>query len=180
MLPSKPKIFYGRQSELDNIMKMLTSNQQLPRIAILGGGGMGKTSLAKAALHHPESSRKFEHRFFISQKLLSDNLETVWEPIQSWGGVEEFLSLLTEVEHLALIITMRGAGRPTNVHWTRLFLFLLQQLSDEARQQTFVDITDNAYAKEEIAQILQFVDNMPLAVDLVAYLADYEWLSGSQ
>jgi hypothetical protein len=72
---------------------------------------------------------------------------------------------------------MRGAGRPTNVHWTRLFLLPLQQLSDEAAQQTFVDITDNAYAKEEIAQILQFMDNMPLAVDLVAYLADYEGLS---
>ncbi|KAJ7801401.1 hypothetical protein B0H14DRAFT_3783345 [Mycena olivaceomarginata] len=48
MLPSKPKIFYGRQLELETIMKML--NQESPRIAILGGGGMGKTSLAKAIL----------------------------------------------------------------------------------------------------------------------------------
>jgi hypothetical protein len=75
MLPSKPKIFYSCQSELDNIMKMLTSNQQLPRIAILGGGGMGKTSLAKAALHHPESSRKFEHRFFVSAEFATTSIQ---------------------------------------------------------------------------------------------------------
>jgi ABC-type phosphate/phosphonate transport system ATPase subunit len=120
MLPSKPKIFHGRESELDDITKMLC--QQSPRIAILGGGGIGKTSLAKAVLHHPDTVVKFKHRFFVSAEsaatstdvaaliglhvglnpgqdltrsivqcflgqtscLLSlDNLETVWEPIQS-------------------------------------------------------------------------------------------------
>jgi hypothetical protein len=144
MLPSKPKIFHGRESDLDNIMKMLS--QQSPRIAILGGGGMGKTSLARAVLHHPDTSAIFEHRFFVSAEsattsielaaliglhvglnpgqdltkpvvqyfsrkpsclLILDNLETVWEPIKSRGGIEEFLNLLTEVEHLALIVCLR-------------------------------------------------------------------------
>jgi GTPase SAR1 family protein len=36
---------------------------QSARIAILGGGGMGKTSLARAVLHHPETVARFEHRF---------------------------------------------------------------------------------------------------------------------
>ncbi|KAJ7859177.1 hypothetical protein B0H14DRAFT_3135276 [Mycena olivaceomarginata] len=188
-----------------NIMKML--NQESPRIAILGGGGMGKTSLAKAILHYPQILEKFQHRFFIelaaliglhvgltpgtdltrpvvqylSQKppclLILDNLETVWEPMQSRGGIEEFLSLLTEVKHLALLITMRGAERPSKVHWTHPVLLPLQPLSAEAAQQTFMDITDNAYIKEDMEQILQFTDNMPLAVDLIAHLADYEGLS---
>ncbi|KAJ7887263.1 hypothetical protein B0H14DRAFT_3725032 [Mycena olivaceomarginata] len=87
---------------------------------------------------------------YLSQKppclLILDNLETVWEPMQSRGGIEEFLLLLTEVKHLALL-------------------------------QTFMDITDNAYIKEDMEQILQFTDNMPLAVDLIAHLADYEGLS---
>ncbi|KAJ7895212.1 P-loop containing nucleoside triphosphate hydrolase protein, partial [Mycena olivaceomarginata] len=214
MLPSKPKIFYGRELEVENIMKMLS--QESPRIAILGGGGMGKTSLAKVILHHPQTLEKFQHRFFVSAEsattsielgaliglhvglnpgtnltkpvvqylsrkpsclLVLDNLETVWEPIQSRGGIEEFLSLLTEVKHLALLITMRGAERPSKVHWTHPFLSPLQPLSAEAAHQTFVDITDDVYAKEDVEQILQFTDNMPLAVDLIAHLSDYEGLS---
>ncbi|KAJ7861617.1 P-loop containing nucleoside triphosphate hydrolase protein, partial [Mycena leptocephala] len=212
-LPSMPKIFHGRESELDSIMKMLS--QQSPRIAILGGGGMGKTSLARAVLHHAATSVKFEHRFFVSAEsattslelaaliglhvglspgqdltkpvvqyiskkpsclLILDNLETVWEPIQSRGGVEEFLSLLTAVKHLALIITMRGAERPAKVRWTHPFLLPLQPLSDEAAHQTFMDITDGVYATKDINQLLRFTDNMPLAVDLIAHLVDYEGL----
>ncbi|KAJ7822920.1 hypothetical protein B0H14DRAFT_3146213 [Mycena olivaceomarginata] len=185
--------------EVETIMKML--NQESPRIAILGGGGMGKTSLAKAILHYPQTLEKFQHRFFVSAEaattsielaaliglhvglnpgtnltrpvvqylsqkpsclLILDNLETVWEPMQSRGGIEEFLSLLTEVKHLALLITMRGAERPGKVHWTHPFLLPLQPLSAEAAQQTFMDITDNAYIKEDMEQILQFTDNMPL------------------
>ncbi|KAJ7879945.1 hypothetical protein B0H14DRAFT_3769893 [Mycena olivaceomarginata] len=205
-----PKIFYGRESELDHIMKMLA--QQPARIAILGGGGMGKTSLAKVVLHHPETSTKFESRFFISAEsattsielaaliglhigldpgknltravvqyfsrapsllLILDNLETVWDPIQSRGGIEEFLSLLTDVEHLTLI-GLRGLPKfigPTH------FYLPLEPLSDEAAQQTFMDITDNVYAVEDVNQILGFTDNMPLAVDLIAHLSDYEGLS---
>ncbi|KAF8188760.1 hypothetical protein K438DRAFT_1833268, partial [Mycena galopus ATCC 62051] len=64
LLPAKPKIFHGRESELDKIIKLLS--QQPARIAILGGGGMGKTSFARAVLHHPSTSAKFEHRFFVS------------------------------------------------------------------------------------------------------------------
>ncbi|KAJ7770322.1 hypothetical protein B0H14DRAFT_3590794 [Mycena olivaceomarginata] len=219
MLPAKPKIFHGRESEVGTIMKMMS--QQSARIAILGGGGMGKTSLAKAILHHPDTGAKFEHRFFVSAEaattsielaaiiglhvglnpgtnltrpvvqylsqkpsclLILDNLETVWEPMQSRGGIEEFLSLLTEPWfHFCFTdfyqITMRGSGRPGKVHWTHPFLLPLQPLSAEAAQQTFMDITDNAYIKEDIEQILQFTDNMPLAVDLVAHLSDYEGLS---
>jgi Cdc6-like AAA superfamily ATPase len=141
MLPSKPKIFHGRESELKDIINIL--DQESPRIAILGGGGMGKTSLARAVLHHLDTSTKFEHRYFVSAEstttsielaaliglhlglegqhdltrsvvsyfsrkqsclLVLDNLETPWEPIQSRPGVENLLSLLTDIPHLALIV----------------------------------------------------------------------------
>ncbi|KAF8205255.1 hypothetical protein K438DRAFT_2096405 [Mycena galopus ATCC 62051] len=214
MLPSKPKIFHGRENELNHILKLI--HQLPPRIAILGGGGMGKTSLARAVLHHPETSSKFEHRFFVSAEaattsielaalvglhvgldpgkdltkpvvqyfsrkksclLILDNLETVWEPIQSRSGIEEFLSLLTGLEHLALIITMRGTERPAKVQWTHPFLLPLPPLSNDAARQTFIEITDNSNTIEEMDQILGFTDNMPLAVDLIAHLVDYEGFS---
>ncbi|KAJ6470462.1 P-loop containing nucleoside triphosphate hydrolase protein, partial [Mycena sanguinolenta] len=212
-LPSKPKIFHGRETEVESIMKILS--QQSPRIAILGGGGMGKTSLARAVLHNPETSAKFEERYFVSAEaattsielaaliglhvglnpgkdltklviqffsrkpsclLILDNLEAVWEPFQSRGEVEEFFSLLTEIQHLGLIITMRGAERPAKVQWTHPFLLPLQPLSDAAAHQTFLEITDNAYAIEDLNQLLSFTDNMPLAVDLISHLVDYEGL----
>ncbi|KAJ7344087.1 hypothetical protein DFH08DRAFT_636057, partial [Mycena albidolilacea] len=213
-LPSKPKIFYGRYSELEDIIQIL--GKQLVRIAILGGGGMGKTSLAKVVLHHPNTVAKFGQRFFVSAEavttsielaalialhvrlnpgkdltkpvvqffaqkspslLILDNLETVWEPIQSGSGIEEFLSMLTDIEHLTLIITMPGAERPAKVQWTHPFLAPLGPLSDEPAQQKFMDITDNIDVNEDIHQILMFTDNMPIAVNLIAHLSEYEGLS---
>ncbi|KAJ7493507.1 hypothetical protein FB451DRAFT_1164401 [Mycena latifolia] len=214
MLPSKPKIFHGREAELQDIIKILHGD--LPRIAILGAGGMGKTSLARAALHHPDIATKYEHRFFItcdsahnsvgiaallgahlglpagkdltkpvlrslssspSSLLILDNLETPWEPKESQGGVEDFLSQLTDINQLSLIITMRGAQRPTKVRWTRPFLRPLKPLTDNAALQTFVDIADDSHDIADINSLLHLTDNMPLAVDLIAHLVDAEGCS---
>jgi hypothetical protein len=142
MLPSKPKIFHGRELELQEIVTNLV--QRSARIAILGAGGMGKTSLARAALHHPEITAEYAHRIFVAAEsvtdkvglvtliashiglrptpyltkqvvqyfsecssvlLVLDNLETAWEPMSSRGEVEGFLSLLTDVGNLALVVS---------------------------------------------------------------------------
>jgi hypothetical protein len=39
--------------------------------------------------------------------LILDNLETLWEPVESRGKIEEFLSLLTSVDHLALVVGVK-------------------------------------------------------------------------
>ncbi|KAJ7100462.1 hypothetical protein C8R44DRAFT_747510 [Mycena epipterygia] len=214
MLPAQPKIFHGRQSELEDIVTSLI--QKSSHIAILGPGGIGKTSLARAALHHPEVAAKYEHRFFVSTDsamtsielaaltgshlglkpgkdltkavvqflsrgppclLVLDNLETSWEPLESCSGVEEFLSLLTDIPHLALMITMRGAERPAKVRWTRPFLEPLKPLSEAAARQTFIEIADDFHDSKEIDQVLHLTGNMPLAVHLIAHLVDYEGCS---
>ncbi|KAJ6463290.1 hypothetical protein DFH09DRAFT_1227335 [Mycena vulgaris] len=211
MLPAKPKIFYGRERELETILQNLA--QDSPRVAILGAGGMGKTSLARAALHHPDIATKYAQRFFVPCDsattridvaalvglhlglepgkdltksvvqhfskgplclLILDNLETAWEPIESRGGVEDFLSLLTDVPHLALLVTMRGAERPTKVRWTHPFLAPLIPLSDAAAHQVFVCITEDVHDIKDVKQLLRLTDNMPLAIDLIAHLVDDE------
>ncbi|KAJ7333994.1 hypothetical protein DFH08DRAFT_1083482 [Mycena albidolilacea] len=190
MLPSQPKIFHGRESELQSILELLHQNSA--RIAILGAGGMGKTSLAKAALYHPDVIRKYDLRFFVacdsagnsveSAALICDyvgpepakdlrkpvvqlfatkrscilgldNLETPWETRDSRGGVEEFLSLLTDLPHLHLLITMRARLRKPSS--TSPMILTIQRMLSKSSAS----------------------DNLPLAVNLIAHLVDYEGCS---
>ncbi|KAJ6592228.1 hypothetical protein DFH09DRAFT_1025143 [Mycena vulgaris] len=215
MLPSEPKIFHGRESELADILELLV--RETPRIAILGAGRMGKTSLARAVLHHPTVTGKYaQHRIFVACDstlskdelviligahiglkptknlakvilhhfttnpaclLILDNLETLWESREIRRDIEAFLSLLTEVKHLALIITMRGTERPASVHWTWPFLPALKPLTQAAARQTFIDIADDGHDSDEIDKVLLLTDNMPLAIDLIAHLVDSEGCS---
>ncbi|KAJ7042303.1 P-loop containing nucleoside triphosphate hydrolase protein [Mycena alexandri] len=212
MLPAEPKIFHGRDSELADILDLF--RQVTPRIAILGAGGIGKTSLARIVVHYEEVTNKYHgNRFFVtcdtaSSKpelagligahlglkpgedltqavlkhfssgpptlLILDNLETVWEPTKSRKEIEEFLSLLTDINSLALVITMRGAERPSKVQWTRPFLLPLAPLAQDAARKMFMDIADDKHSLEEIDQVLGLTDNMPLSISLPAHLVDVE------
>jgi hypothetical protein len=75
MLPAKPKIFHGRESELTKIIQMFT--QDYVRVSILGAGGMGKSRLTKTILHHPEITTKYEDRFFVPCDAASTSTEIV-------------------------------------------------------------------------------------------------------
>ncbi|KAJ7744099.1 hypothetical protein B0H16DRAFT_1889694 [Mycena metata] len=212
MLPSEPKIFHGRDSELADILSAF--GREPTRVAILGAGGMGKTSLSRAVLHHSEIIARYgPRRVFVAcdtaptkielaalvgahvglktgrdltralirhfstgppTLLILDNLETAWDPRESRGNIEEFLSLLTDIQHLALIITMRGAERPAKVHWTRPFLPPLLPLSQAAARQTFVDIADDVHDKQDVDKVLSLTDNLPLAINLIAHLVESE------
>ncbi|KAJ7816392.1 hypothetical protein B0H13DRAFT_1923585 [Mycena leptocephala] len=94
------------------------------------------------------------HNRWSEESVDLDNLETSWEPTESREKIEEFLSLLTDVEHLALIITMRGSERPAKVRWTRPFLRPLNPLAPEATLKTFLDIADDRHDRSSCANVL--------------------------
>jgi hypothetical protein len=63
LLPASPKIFYGRESELADLVDTLASEPA--QIAILGPGGMGKATLAMATLHHPTIVEKYTVKYLL-------------------------------------------------------------------------------------------------------------------
>ncbi|KAF7323580.1 ATPase-AAA-core domain-containing protein [Mycena kentingensis (nom. inval.)] len=69
VLPSEPKLFFGRDTEVEFLVRLIASSSA-PTAAILGTGGIGKTSLARAVLHHPTVTTRYsglgkERRLFI-------------------------------------------------------------------------------------------------------------------
>ncbi|KAJ7827694.1 hypothetical protein B0H13DRAFT_1917525 [Mycena leptocephala] len=192
MLPSEPKIFHGRESELSHTLKLFS--QMTARIAILGqehrffvACDSAATKVELAALIGAHLGLKpgkdlarpvFQHFSSCPPSLLIlDNLETSWEPAESRGEIEEFLSLLTDVGHLALMITMRGAERPAKVAWTRPFLPPLKSLELGPARQAFIDIADDQHDPEEVDRVLSLTDRMPLAISLLAHLVASEGCS---
>ncbi|KAJ7271592.1 hypothetical protein C8J57DRAFT_1601135 [Mycena rebaudengoi] len=184
-------------------------DQDTARIAILGAGGMGKTSLTTAVIHNQSVVAKYQLQYFVGchsaathsdistyigvekgpgllrrvvhhfklgppSLLVLDNFETIWEPKSSRTEVEDFLSLLADVSHLAIIVTMRGAEHPGNVKWTRPFLPPLEPLSDSAAHQTFIEIADDVHEDKSVKELLALTDNLPLAISLIASLAGAE------
>ncbi|KAI0293368.1 hypothetical protein B0F90DRAFT_1822137 [Multifurca ochricompacta] len=69
LAPPPPQIFFGRDAELAHIIHTIFTNigSRPARIAILGPGGYGKTTLANAVLSHDRVQEHFQDaRYFIS------------------------------------------------------------------------------------------------------------------
>ncbi|KAF7373044.1 NB-ARC domain-containing protein [Mycena sanguinolenta] len=136
-------------------------------VAIASNLGLGRSAQsARPVIHHLSTGAPC--------LMVLDNFETPWEPLDGRGKVEEFLSLLTDIPHVALLITMRGAERPGKVQWTRPFLHPLSPLTPLAAHQTFIDIADKDHDDSDIDRLLDLTDNIPLAVQLVAAIAAIE------
>ncbi|KAJ6460470.1 hypothetical protein C8R47DRAFT_1160868 [Mycena vitilis] len=195
MLPPEPKIFHGRESELGAIVGIFT--QESPRVALLGAGGMGKTSVARALLHQADITAKFgQHRLFVAcdsvankvelAALIGAHLGLMPRRDLTRAVLEHFatsppsllildnLEPLWEPAHLRQEITMRGLERPGKVRWTRPFIPPLERLAQDAARKIFIDIADDDHDLEEIDKVLCLTDNVPLAISLLAHLVDSE------
>jgi tetratricopeptide (TPR) repeat protein len=192
---------------------MITANigSHPARIAILGLGGYGKTTLARAVLTVKQIKDHFgDARYFVpcesvtsSGALLTelgktlgvleggadalwsrisavltckdsiicfDNFESPWDQhVETKQSVEELLSRVTELPCVTVLITMRGAQQPAQTHWTQPFLKPLETLGPESAKEIWKAIAENYDDFSE--KLIQVVDYVPLAVDLLSHLS---------
>ncbi|EJD47472.1 hypothetical protein AURDEDRAFT_163340 [Auricularia subglabra TFB-10046 SS5] len=213
-IPPRPKFYFGRLSETQSVVDTLL-NQHPGRVAILGGPGMGKTTLSATVLHNGAVSERFgSRRFFIPcdalegrsscmvmisaalgivaadaaaarvqvaafigqnpTLLVLDNFESAWDAPDQRHDAENTLQFIDSIENVSLILTMRGAERPRGVRWTRPFLPPLSPISSAAATQTFLSISGAPTNDHVMETLLGRMDNIPLAVVLLANLAQYE------
>ncbi|KAJ7046593.1 hypothetical protein C8F04DRAFT_1061030 [Mycena alexandri] len=110
-----------------------------------------------------------EHR----SVLVLDNFESPWESsTASKKEVEGFLASLCALDTLAVVITMRGSERPAGVQWTRPFLPQLGPLDAVSARKAFLALSDCLEDDPWIDQLLTAIDCVPLAIALMANLAE--------
>ncbi|KIJ39081.1 hypothetical protein M422DRAFT_258235 [Sphaerobolus stellatus SS14] len=204
-------VLVGREKEMELLISHIGTQEPL-RIAILGAGGMGKTTLVLHFLHKKEVFKQYPKQLFIScegkasldQLLLDiatairicpeqlqekehiqdavleelqkhsaiicvDNMETLWEPSEIQGQLEQFLNCLSNIPGLGLLITLRGNQRPNGVTWSHPLLRPLSPLKREESLQTFQNIVQQP-ATDAAQNLIQEVGGIPLAVTLIAHL----------
>ncbi|KZV96722.1 hypothetical protein EXIGLDRAFT_833430 [Exidia glandulosa HHB12029] len=215
-IPPPLQRFFGRSDESQRIVTMFISPHQA-FAAVLGGPGMGKTSVAVTVFHAPEICARFGdgRRFFVTcdaaaesissllaticaslgivtdrssadrkalRRFLSsapcflvlDNFESAWEADVQRKDAEDLLEFLASIETVSFLLTMRGMELPQGPSWTRPHVPPLSPLADDAATQLFVSISDVRDEEPELRALLKLVGNVPLAVTLMAYLAQFE------
>ncbi|KAI0295180.1 hypothetical protein B0F90DRAFT_1820668 [Multifurca ochricompacta] len=168
--PRSPQIFFGRDTELAIILHMVFDGiQSRPaRIAILGPGGYGKTTLANAALTHSVFKSTLG-MLGILLPMKAQMLPGLISASEVKYPVEELLSRITELHRVTVLVTMRGTVRPAQTHWTQPFLPSLTTLTLDAAREIWGQIAGNY--DESAQELIKTVDYIPLAVNLLAHLA---------
>ncbi|KAJ7595816.1 hypothetical protein C8J56DRAFT_1160164 [Mycena floridula] len=108
--------------------------------------------------------------------LLLDNLET---PLLADGAREQVEQILCDIEqipHVALFVTMRGSSAPCEGFvWSKK---RIEPLDPHASHCLFTEICPKAREDSELAELLDSLGHMPLAVTLMAKLGKAtEWKS---
>ena len=102
--------------------------------------------------------------------LCLDNFESPWDQDGDIrNSVETMLSRIAGTRCTTLLITMRGIVRPARTQWTLPFLAPLMTLDHDSAKQVWEHTADNY--DEFAEELIKAVDYVPLAVSLLAHLA---------
>ncbi|KLO17087.1 TPR-like protein [Schizopora paradoxa] len=170
----------------DSLIAVLASHFRLPAY---DSDGFSSQALFKEVLSllslddGCSSPRSFDDGYTREEQtiLVLDNFESPWEWHESRSEVEELLGRIADLPNLTLVVTLRGLERPRGVAWTKPFLPPLTALDHEASRKIFVDITDYDYpdsppdgCQDDLDALLDLCGDLPLAVTLMAHLAEVE------
>ncbi|KAJ7596145.1 hypothetical protein C8J56DRAFT_1160382 [Mycena floridula] len=195
-MPASTMLF-GRDPDIDFIVNQLIWQPETPeskraRFAILGTGGMGKTSHYQAwfpcvqatsfpllldtvhsALDLPSETKNILNAILnelqSSDKptiLLFDNFETPWNAPGARAEVAQFLRDIDAIPHVAIFVTMRAKIPPCEeIDWKEM---RIQPLDPEASFQLYTGIDTKAQDDKKLSELLEILGHMPLAVKLMA------------
>ncbi|KDR71119.1 hypothetical protein GALMADRAFT_144185 [Galerina marginata CBS 339.88] len=104
--------------------------------------------------------------------LILDNFETPWN---ATGGsqkqVEDILRTVAKLDHIAMLVTMRG-NRPPCHHAIKWQSKNIEPTDEESCLRIFHDINPSSRDDPDVGQLLSVLGHMPFAVTLMANLAE--------
>ncbi|TDL20713.1 TPR-like protein [Rickenella mellea] len=109
--PLQPSIFFGRTEYVANMISLILNNSPA-RLAVLGPGGVGKTSVAAAVINdHQIVNIYSSSRFFMpcdilstAERLVSALLKLFGISVQKGGPMKSLLTYLNNVPPLLLVL----------------------------------------------------------------------------
>ncbi|KAJ6559948.1 hypothetical protein B0H19DRAFT_1260625 [Mycena capillaripes] len=182
-LPARPAILCGRDHEVQAILDMIL-HKAPAHVVILGSGGIGKTSVALAALHSPGVKSQFQNRrFFVSCDAATSVDALVLEILKVFGmssenGIAPTTKALAFLEASSCIICLDNFetswdADPRAASANELekpLLPPLKPLTLDAALETWESICDEQDLFAEM--LVKAVECVPLAVTLLAHLAE--------
>ncbi|HJX30056.1 MAG TPA: SIR2 family protein [Thermoanaerobaculia bacterium] len=198
-----PPLCFGREEEIRELAGALGLEAPQP-IPVLGPPGMGKTTVLLTVLHERKLAERFGgRRFYVDcakcsgreeldsllarrlglesglsgdlkdspALLVLDHAEKSWETDPQ--GFEDLLRRLDDVEGLSLVVSLRGEERPVGPEWRDAFRIGPVELA--AARDAFLAIAGERFRPDpDLDSLLEAVDRLPLAVEILARLAEGE------
>lgn len=138
-MPPQPKVLIGRDKEKATIISTLLLVNPPPRVAILGLGGIGKTTLALSAMYDPQVTALYPLRYFVS--------------------CETATSIETLLDEIANALQVPPASRGSSLY--QLLLSTLREGKVLLCLDNFETVWDDTATRSGVEEFLSHLDEVP-------------------